>query len=242
VRVGILEVVSVNPGSAKAKIIRLNPGINSVQKDDYVSPEPIPRRDNQVFNTPLLPGLKKGKLLFRDSMDVQYLSPGNNNSASYVNGKLNLDARNNTSWHADCIYPSSVLIPAAFILDLEAEFKGKSGSYNRINIIFREKSSRALDNGYALYLHDEGAYALCKYINGNFYYIQPLQVSPSIKRGNSKNTFMIYVKESRFDIYINGQFVTAFEDESIDRGTVGFTANPGAWVQFDEVKIWEAVE
>ena len=73
------------------------------------------------------------------------------------------------------------------------------------------------------------------------FFITKGATTPLLNRGLTKNKFRIVAYGSKFDIYINDEFLIGFEDELFDKGTVGFTAKMGCYLTIDNVKIWEAV-
>ncbi len=242
VRVGTLEVLSVNDAWSKAKISKLTDGMASVKKDDLVSPEPIPNNGPLVSNTPLVKNVKRREAILEDDMQKhQYLSVMYNEGDSYKRGKLHMVSPLRSSAPAYCFYPPPFNQLQNFILEGEVEFNKVEGGRNSIlKIYFRSNPEQSKQfKGYVLYLNADAQYAVS--IDGNEYsnFFIPFTSTPHLNRGTSENRFKIIAYGSRFDIYINDKYLISFEDELYTQGTIGLLAKQGVSVTVSNISIWK---
>lgn len=246
-RVGTLEITKLNTERSQGKVKLVESSQEPLKKDDLVSPEPIPRKEPIISNTPLLPNIMNGNLILEDDMSrKKYLSVTNNKGKTYINGKLHLNASllrpQYGASHAFCFYPSPLNQLENFILEGEVSFKKVNSAFNKFSLAFRSNGLQHTENGYQFFINDAGQYTVDAIIRGIYFNIIPGQSTPLLNRGTSKNKFLIVAYGPKFDIYINDKFLVGFEDELYDKGTIGFKANCGCYVTVDNIKIWEAVE
>lgn len=241
VRVGTIEVLSVNDVWSKAKISRLADGMTSVKKDDIVSPDPISNDGMLVSNNALIKNVKKGEAILEDDMQKhQYLSVMYNEGDAYKRGKLHLVSPLKSNAPAYCFYPPPFNQLANFILEGEVEFNKAEGRNGYLRIYFRTniEPSRQF-KGYVLHLNTDGQYAIS--VDGNEYsnFFIPFTSTPHLKRGASENKFKIVAYGSKFDIYINDKYLISFEDELYTQGTIGLLAKQGTSVTVSNISIWK---
>jgi hypothetical protein len=79
-------------------------------------------------------------------------------------------------------------------------------------------------------------------IKGSKNAIIPLQTTPYLNRGAKKNRFKIVAYNSKFDLYINDQFIAGFEHELLEKGAIGFKVSFMSYVIVSGVRVWEAVK
>ena len=101
------------------------------QKDDLVSPEPIPRKEETISQTPLLTDVKKGKLLLDDDMKKnKHLSPNKSTGDAYSGGRLHLNATHLDKYHAYVFYGAPLDNAENFIFEgkvkVRVTYAGKS--------------------------------------------------------------------------------------------------------------------
>ncbi|MBD3308534.1 hypothetical protein GF339_19060 [candidate division KSB3 bacterium] len=242
-RVGILKVTRLDAVRAQTQAVSLNDPENRFQKEDLVSPEPIPHREAILWTEPLLADVVKGELLLDDDMEQRkYLSPTYNNTDDYINGELHLDASHKTSGHVYCYYPIPFDMLENIIIEGVMEFQPIEGHYNRFNVVLRNNGEYHSSDSYNFYWHDEGGFAVYRWRLSNPFDLVELQASPAIHRGEARNTFRIVAYGSKFDWYLNDEFVIGFDDEFLEKGRVGFMVDSGGYATVDDVKIWEAVK
>lgn len=242
-RVGMLEIIAVSEQRSKAIIKEIQDSSQSFTKGDLVSPEPIPRQEARIFHKPLLEKAVKGKLILEDDMEsVKYLSVNRGQGKAYDGGKLHLNAMRLKAGHAYSIYPQPFDQLSNIIIEGEIEFNHSMSKTNIASIAFRSNSPYPQSNCYRMSIDDKGNYEVYLMQNGvivkRFF---PLPSSPYLKRGASTNSFRIVAYESRFDFYLNEQYVGSFEDELLPRGAIGIFAFRGSYVAFDNIKVWEAL-
>jgi hypothetical protein len=242
VRVGIIEVISVNDVWSKAKISRLADGMTSVKKDDLVSPDPISNSRPLISTTPFMKNFRKGEAILKDDMQKdQYLSVMNNEGDSYWLGKLNITSPLKNDFPASCFYPPPFNQLQNFILEGKMEFnKVERGRSSYFKIYFRSNTEPSKQfKGYVLYLNAMGQYAVS--VDGNEYnnYLIPFTSTPYLNRGTAENRFKVVAYGSKFDIYINGKYITSFEDELYTQGTIGLLAKQGTSVAVSNISIWK---
>ena len=114
--------------------------------------------------------------------------------------------------------------------------------YNKFNVVLRNNGGYQSGDSYNFYWHDEGGFAIYQWRLANPFELVPLQSTPAINRGESRNTFRVVTYGSRFDCYLNDEFVIGFEDESLEKGHIGFMVAFYGYATVDDVKIWEAVK
>ena len=242
-RLGILRVTGSMGGRSKTSVESLeNPDI-VIQKGDIVSPEPIPARETQISKTPLLQDVKKGNLILDDDMKKKkYLSVTYNCGESYVDGKLSLCATNINSGHVYTFYPLPYNNLQNFIMEGDIEFKKINSTYNRFEVLFRSNGEYIQSLSYSLYWHSQGQYGIYLYYLGQLFNLLPLQGTPAINTGTGLNHFKIVAYGSKFDFYMNDQFLAGMEDERLEKGYVGFEADFGGFSTVNNIKIWDAVK
>ncbi|MBL7995415.1 hypothetical protein JNM05_08585 [bacterium] len=243
-RVGILEVQQVETGRSVVKLRSLVDAGVSVDKEDAVSSEPIPEKEPIVSSISLLPDITAGKLLLDDDMKKkQYLTVSNNDGPSYEDGALNIDATKDDDIHSYCFYPEPFTRLENFVVECDVEFiKKDTPQINRMSIVVKSNSEYIAANNYAFYMKADGKYSFDLVRNGSIFSIVPTQSSPLIKRGESKNRVRIVCYGSKFDVYVNDQFLIGTGHELYEKGGIGFWGNKGSHVRIDNVKIWEAVK
>lgn len=242
-RLGTLQVTKLNPARAQAQVKHLLNSSIAFQKDDLISPEPIPKKDPVKSTTKLIDNITKGALLLDDDMKKKkWLSPASNLGEAYINGKLHLNAGNLTSGHAYCFYPVPFDKLENFIMEGEVTFTNITDKYNKINVVFRSDGKYGGGDTYSFYWHDEGEFGIYKFRTGNVFKLLPLQACPALHRGEATNTFRIEALGPQFQFYINDIFLIAVEDEYFEKGYVGFWADSKCYSIIDNVKIWEAIQ
>jgi hypothetical protein len=241
VRVGILEVLSVNDEWSKVKISRLANGMTSLKKDDVVSPDPIPSNAPVVSNTPLVRNVKKGEAILEDDMQKhQYLFVMNNDGDSYQQGKFNLVTLPKSNYRACGFYPPPFDKLQNFILEGEIEFKDVQAINSYLKIYFRSEIEKSKQyKGYVLYLNGNSQYTISIDGNENNNYIIPVASTPHLNKGTARNRFKIIANDSKFDIYINDKYLMSFEDELYTQGMIGLLAQPGISVNISNISIWK---
>ncbi len=241
-RIGTLRVTKVDASRAMTKVLALEQPESLPLKGDLVSPEPVPKRGVVVASQPLLPTLAKGKLLLDDNMETRkYLSPTFNEGESYRNGTLHLNGTLLTAGQAYCYYPSPFEALENIIIEGEVEFQPITEQYNRFSVVIRNRNEYLNSDSYNFYWNDEGGIAVYQWRLANPFEIVPLQSSPIVKRGNSRNTFRIAAYGAQFDFYLNDEFVAGFEEETLEKGRIGFMIESYGYVTVDNVKVWEAL-
>lgn len=242
-RIGILRVQSLMGGRAKVTVESLVSSANPPKKGDIISPEPVPEKDAVLSKTPLLPDVKKGSLILDDDMErKKYLSPTYNSGESYVYGKLNLCSTNNNSGHTYAFYPMPFNNLRDFIMEGEVEFKPVKAEYNRFDVVFRCNGNYLQEIAYSFFWQNQGSFAVYFDSMGQLFTLANLQGSSAINRGTGMNRFRIVAAGSKFDLYLNDQFIIGFEDERLEKGCVGFECASGGHVTVDNVKIWEIAQ
>ena len=242
-RIGTLRVTKVGAARSTTQILSLTDEELRIAKHDLVSPEPIPKNDPFISIEPLLGNIEKGRLLLDDDMQSRkYLSPSYNNSDDYRDGKLHLDATHLTAGHCYAYYPTPFDRLDDFIMEGTVEFQPITEKYNKVSVAFRSRGDYTSSDNYNFYWNDEGSFAVYIWQLSNPFELVPLQATPTLNRGESVNTFRIVAYGSKVDCYINNEFVTAFEDETLEKGQIGFMAGSYSYMTIDDVKIWEAVK
>jgi hypothetical protein len=239
-RLGKLKVIKVTGGRAVTKSLFFKNKNLKPQKNDLVSPEPIPYAGPKLSNKPLLPNAEKSDEILDDDMeDKKYLSPLGNEGNSYVDGKLLLNNSQSKEYHVYAYYPSPFDDLDDFILEVDIEFLKISGLYNKISISVRDDRSYYSGYAYSFMINDEGGFQISLFKFGDIIPIVPLQTSPHIKRKESENTLKIVAVDSKFDFYINDEFVIGFKEETIRRGGIGIYLERGSKATLDNLKIWK---
>jgi len=238
-RIGTLKVRQVNEKSALAETSFLENANFNIAEGDDVSPEPIPMKSPTVLQTPSLVGVKAGKIILKDNMHQQYLTVSNKAGASYVNGKVDLDAREVKAGHVYSFYSSPYDQLDDFILEGEFSFQQPvNGYHSTLTITFRGNGNYEKLNAYKLFMNNNGAYSVDISRNGQIFPLIPTQSSNLLIRGNGSNKVKLVVCGSHVDIYINDKFLTGFIDERYDKGSIGFMSFKGGHTQISNIKIW----
>jgi hypothetical protein len=243
-RIGTLEVLSVESSRAKTKIRKLEKSTDTLTKEDMVSPEPIPRKETLISQTPLLGDIQKGKLILDDDMNQnQYLSVKNGEGESYINGKLHLNALQRKAGHAYCFYPQPFDQLSNIIFEGDVEFQETKNKYNKFDAVFRSNKEYGVNEyDYSFFFNNDGGYEVDLSIKGSKNAIIPLQSTPYLNRGAKKNSFRIVAYDSKFDLYLNDQFIAGFEHELLEKGAIGFKVSFKGHVTVSGVRVWEAVK
>ena len=242
-RLGILRVTGIMGGRAKTSVETLENPDADIRKGDIISPEPIPAKETVISKTPLLPDIKKGNIILDDDMKKKhYLAVTYNAGESYVDGKLSMCATNINSGHVYTFYPIPYDNLSNFIMEGDVEFKKIDSTYNRMEVLFRSNGDYVQSETYSFYWHSKGQYGVYLFNLGQLFELMPLQGSPAITRETGLNRFRIVAYGSRFDLYINDQFLVGIENERLEKGSVGFEVGYGGYSTVNDVKIWEAVK
>lgn len=242
VRAGTLEVTSASDSWSRTKVTQLADGVASIVKDDIVSSDSIPKREPKISSSPLLNGIKRGELILEDDMKKhQYLSVMRNDGNSYRGGKLSIVSPLKSSGSAFCFYPSPFDKLRNFIVEGKVELSPVEGGNNCFKLYFRADgwNSRQF-KGYTFMFDSDGRYALCIDGNERNNYIIPFTATPLLNRKSSENKFKIVVYDTKFDIYINDQYLVSFEDELYTRGSIGLMARQGTSATVSTITVWKA--
>lgn len=238
-RVGILEVTLADKARSQCKLRSLVESNVIIQKDDMISPDPIPERPALVSDKPFWPGYSKGELLLDDDMSKkQYLSVTSAMGETYKDGRLFINTTHLNSGHGYCYYPAPFDAVGDFVCEAEITFEKNTEKYNRVTFIFRNAGAYGEGNGYSLYFTNDGSYQMDYMRNGFLFPIIKFTSTPTLKRGTSKNILRVVAKGSKFDLYFNDQFLAAFEHEAIEKGGFGIWSGQGSHVSVDNIKIW----
>ena len=188
--------------------------------------------------------VEKGKLILDDDMQQnKYLSVKNGQGEAYVDGKLQLNALQRKAGHAYCFYPRPYNQLENFIFEGDIEFLETKNKYNKADVVFRSNSEYGANHfAYSFFFNNDGSYEVNLSINGSNNQLIPLQSTPYLNRGVKKNHFRIVAYESKFDLYLNDNFISGFEHEMLEKGAVGFMASFGSYIAVSNVKIWEAIK
>jgi hypothetical protein len=243
VRIGTIEVTSADEAWSKTKITKLAHSEVTIFKDDLVSPSPIPKNETLISNVPLLPKIKKSKILLEDDMKKnQYLFVELNEGDSYRRGKLKMTSSLTSSNPARCFYPPPFNELQNFIIEGEMEFdKVIERGNNCFKFYFRSNNRQGKQfRGYVLLFNAYGQYAVSIQEVAKEYYIVPFTSTPYLNRGESENKFKIVAYDSKFDIYVNDKYLVSFEDEQGSQGTVGLMARQGTSTTVSNITIWQA--
>jgi hypothetical protein len=243
-RIGTLTVISVDSSRAKTKIKTLLNSSEKFIKSDIVSPEPLPKKETIISDVPLLSDVEKGKLLLDDDMEnKKFLSVSNGQGESYKNGQLHINSLQRKSGHAYCFYPQPFTQLENIIFEGNIEFQETKSKYNKADVVIRSNKEYG-DNafGYSFFINNDGGYEVDLLIKGKNYPIIRLQSTPFLNRGAANNKFRIVAYDSKFDFYLNDNFIVGFEHELLEKGTIGFKALNGSYIAVDNVKVWEAIK
>ena len=172
----------------------------------------------------------------------KYLSPTSNASEDYIGGKLHLNATQLTAGQVYCYYPTPFDNLENFVLEGSVEFQPIKWKYNRFSVMARNTGEYPNNSSYNFFWNNQGAFAVYQWRIGTNFTLVPLQSSPAIQRGEAKNTFRIVADGSRFDFYLNDEFIIGFEDELLEKGLIGFLAEAYGYATVDDVKLWEAAK
>jgi Curli production assembly/transport component CsgG len=243
IRIGTLEIIALDSVRAKAKVKKIQKSGESFMKGDIVSPEPLPKKNIYISKTPLLADIEKGKIILDDDMQQnRYLSVTNGQGESYINGKLQLNALHRKAGHAYCFYPRPYDQLENIIFEGDIEFLETKNKYNKADVVFRSNMEYINQDAYRLFFNNDGGYEVSLLIDGRSNQLINLQSTPYLNRGAKKNRFRIVAYEAKFDLYLNDNFVTGFEHEMLEKGTVGFRAQYASHIAVTNVKIWEAIK
>jgi Curli production assembly/transport component CsgG. len=243
-RIGTLTVISMDSSRAKTKIKTLLNSSEKFIKSDIVSPEPLPKKETIISDVPLLSDVEKGKLLLDDDMEnKKFLSVSNGQGESYKNGQLHINSLLRKSGHAYCFYPQPFTQLENIIFEGNIEFQETKSKYNKADVVIRSNKEYG-DNafGYSFFINNDGGYEVDLLIKGKNYPIIRLQSTPFLNRGAANNKFRIVAYDSKFDFYLNDNFIVGFEHELLEKGTIGFKALNGSYITVDNVKVWEAIK
>lgn len=244
-RMGKLRATDISPVASQAQVIEKVSPDAIPQKDDIVSPEPIPLKEVPVQRTPFFSNIKLGKLILDDDMKkIKYLSPRGNKGDSYVKGtlwdvKLSLDATHKTSGNTYAFYPSPYDNLKDFVLEGETSFVKWDNSGGSSAIEIRSNNIYPSGEGYGFWFSADGQYSIQRARARQHIPIIKWESTPDLNRGEKANKFKIVAVGPKIDFYINDIFVAAFLDEYYCCGGVGLFAQHGNQVTFDNIKIWE---
>jgi len=242
-RMGTLEVVSSQSTMSKTREKQRKSDAKAFMKGDLVSPDPIPLREPRISMEPLLRNVKKGKMLLFDNMEEKlFLSVQEGMGESYRDGRLHMNASHKNSGHTYCYYPAPFDQLENLVWEGEIGFLKTPAQYSRFDLVFRSTRDYFTLDAYMFFFNNDGGYAVSLVRLGKYFTIVPFSSTPLLNRGARVNKFRIVAYEEKFDIYLNEQFLVGFEDERIEKGTIGFQAHGGTYAAVDNVRIWEGIK
>ncbi|MGB7568416.1 MAG: CsgG/HfaB family protein [Chitinivibrionales bacterium] len=246
-RIGMLWVEKTNGPTSQAKVMFLQSKDNPIRQGDFVSPEPIPKKETIIsYASPLIPEGIKDSLLLDDNMSKNsFLSIINNTGPSYAHGKLQLNATElpQGNVHAYCSYPLSIFGSLQnCVIEGEFQFQKIKALWNIFSIRFRSNGDYEFETGYTLVINQQGYFSIKRLQRGTCTIIVPYQNTQIFLLEGKTNNFKIVAVDSRFDIYLNGKFLVGFEDEYFYKGNVGFMVEKDGYVTVDNVKIWNVAK
>ncbi len=128
---------------------------------------------------------------------------------------------------------------ADFVLEMDAMLV-QGNKYNAYGIFFRyvDKSNR-----YELDLNGNGSYTFGKKVNGTWIDLIDWTPHSAINKTGQMNHILLMVYGNQIELYVNDQFVFAFEDDDLTEGFIAPAVtsydNPPAQAIFDNIMIWD---
>lgn len=109
-----------------------------------------------------------------------------------------------------------------------------------LGVIFRYKDAA---NFYEFTINANGQYALFKKVGGKWQTILSWTKSPAIKTDRATNRLKIICDGSAISLYVNNTFLGTVQDDSLDRGKLGLSAEKGkgsgtVQVAFDNLRLY----
>jgi len=244
-RKGMLKVIDSKDKESVANLVSLTDNNIPLAVNDFVSPEPLPYTRPRISDVQLLPNVKKGNCILKDDMRKQYLRPVSSSTPLkdfnniYKHGSLNLDARKiDKPGSVSCFYPRPYNQLNDFVMEGEFQFMERvQPPLNHFNIWIRYNNDPVFIGGYFLLINNGGYYTVRLSRQGKFQDMRPMQPTSLLKEG--KNTFKFVVCGSKFDCYLNGEFLVGCDDELFADGAPGFFVENGGFVAVKNIVFSE---
>lgn len=241
-RVGVARVRKLNPGSAFVVPFSLEKGM-SAATGDLVSPEPLPREEPRIARSPQLPNVEPGKLLLEDDMeDNQYLAVEGGPGNAYRDDKVFLDASGVKRGHAYTFYGAPIAELDDFIFEGDIAFEQCTPGWGAAHLVFRSNREYSGATGYVLWFTNDGNFDISYLRNGMGINVVKSESSALLaKRGDDEaRRFRIVAVGSRYDIYVDDEFLVGFEHELLEGGGIGLWAMQRTCLSLDDVMVREA--
>jgi hypothetical protein len=101
-----------------------------------------------------------------------------------------------------------------------------------------KKNNNLEDYSFLIYNGDNPKYKIVLHKGGSESKIVDWTSSSTIRTGTTPNQLEVRIRDTKMDLYINGQFVTSVVDEAgYKRGRVGFYTSDKGEVAFDDLEI-----
>jgi hypothetical protein len=126
-----------------------------------------------------------------------------------------------------------------FVVEVETTLV-EGDIFNSSGFFFRYQDK---DNFYSLDLNGNGKYMIGKEVDGEWVDIIDWRVSAALRPYGEANVVRLVAYGDAFWVYVNGQFVDTFTDNSFGRGDIAIhvTAydDPPARATFDNLRVWD---
>lgn len=112
-----------------------------------------------------------------------------------------------------------------------------TGKYE-YGIVFRANPDGTLY--YVFTVTNDGKYNVALYKDNKYTDLIPYTASPAVITGTGMNFFKLVARGSKFDFYLNGQYLNTVSDSTIPNGAAGlffYNAEPNTAVGFDQFTI-----
>jgi hypothetical protein len=131
-------------------------------------------------------------------------------------------------------------IVSDFELEVEARLEDGNDA-NSFGLLFRFVDR---NNFYRYDLSGDGYYLVSKFVDGEWVTLVDWTPSEFINQGSqATNVLKVSAFGPNITLWVNGQQLTSFTDDSLPRGNFGFFtgtfSEPYSWVSFDNLKMWK---
>ncbi len=123
------------------------------------------------------------------------------------------------------------------VIEANGYFTKGSGKYE-YGVVFRANTDGT--RYYVFTVTNEGKYNVALYKDQKYTDLIPYTASPLVNTGSGMNFFQVVMRGSKFDFYLNDQYLNSVTDATIPRGVAGlffYNAEPNAEVAFDQFTI-----
>lgn len=124
-----------------------------------------------------------------------------------------------------------------FQIEVDLNFQDSTQVLNAAGVVFRVSQGTDGNSFYSFLINTDGYFALGRVLDNNWSQLIPWTPVSSSFNSNGMNRVAIHANGDTFWFTLNGQGLTTITDNSLASGWIGFTADSGTHVAFDNLEV-----